>query len=146
MLSDVSTQTSTLEMFYETLEDIGIDYRIDRARIHENAISQVLDLIIKMPEMIGSVYEFDEPPKRDPQARWHFNSIVVMFRDGEPDSTDTKTSVPTNSIRFTWRNHTLVKVETRFEGSWDTYNICEFGRDLREKCERVIELARNNVK
>ena len=60
MLSDVSTQTSTLEMFYETLEDIGIDYRIDRARIHENAISQVLDLLIKMHEMIGSVYEIDD--------------------------------------------------------------------------------------
>jgi hypothetical protein len=128
------------QSFWCELHRIGDEYRDDRAEIHVRAISKVLDAIIKHPDMIGPCVEQSFRNRWGPLEWWEHKKTMT-FKSGEDDEDDD--SDPTDSsIHFTWRDCELFSIDTKFDGSWDQYNI-SFGcrEELQLKADKAIAMV-----
>ena len=138
-LSDHEPQPPYEPSFYERLHTIGDEFRDERAAIHERALIKVLDAIIATPDSIGRTYW-----RTRTTDDWQFHTLTCLFADADISNYEWMGSrqMPPDAIRFTYRDEVLIKVETRFDSSFDTYNMRFFGDcELKDKCGRVIALV-----
>jgi hypothetical protein len=105
----------------------------------ERALIKVLDAIIATPDRIGRTYW-----RTRTTDDWQFHALTCLFADADISNYEWmgRRQMPPDAIRFTFRDEVMIKVEARFDGSFDTYNMRFFGDcELKDKCGRVIALV-----